>query len=91
VFDLEELYGVILKRLENPSEKSYTASLTDELLKEKILEESQELIEADSEEDVVWEAADVLYFVAVLLAKKGVPLQAVLNELRRRRRSVKNK
>ncbi len=86
VFSLYELYGVLQKRLENPPENSYTASLSPSLLREKILEEAQELVEAANRVEIIWEAADVLYFVTVLLAKEKVALEEVLNELRRRRR-----
>ena len=85
-FSLYELHDVLEDRINNPVQGSYTTTLTDELLKEKILEEAQELVEAKNKDQVIWEAADLLYFWTVLLAKKGVELDDVLNELRRRRR-----
>lgn len=84
-FSLNELYEVIRDRFNNPVSGSYTATLTDEKVKEKLLEEMQELIEAREKEDVIWETADVLYFVTALLAKRGIDFGDVLNELRRRR------
>ncbi len=86
VFSLSELGDVIRERLDSPVSGSYTASLTETRVKEKILEEAAELVEARRKDDVVWEAADVLYFVCVLLAKCGIPLDDVNGELRRRRR-----
>ena len=85
-FSLYELYQVLEDRINNPILGSYTATLTDELLKEKILEEAQELVKAENKDQVIWEAADLLYFWTVLLAKKGVQVDDVFNELRRRRR-----
>lgn len=85
-FSLHELYDVIRRRLKKPRPGSYTATLTDELLRNKILEEAQEVVEACTREDIVWEAADVLYFLNVYLAKNDVALEDVLFELRRRRR-----
>jgi len=86
-FSLQELYGVIRERLSHPLPGSYTASLTESKVKEKILEEAKELAEASKKDDIVWEAADVFYFVCLLLAKNGIPLDDVYSELKRRRRS----
>ena len=85
-FSLKELYDVIRKRIENPTSSSYTSKLTEEILKKKIVEEAHELVEAEKSENVIWEAADLLYFIHVLLAKRDVPTDAVLKELQRRRR-----
>ena len=85
-FNLDELYDVIKQRLENPTPGSYTATLTDAIVREKILEEAQEVVEANNRENIIWEAADVLYFLTVLLAKSGITINEVLGELRRRRK-----
>lgn len=85
-FSLKELYDVIKERIESPSSGSYTSKLTEEILRGKIIEEAHELVEAEKNEDVIWEVADLLYFINVLLAKRGVTLDAVLKELQRRRR-----
>jgi phosphoribosyl-ATP pyrophosphohydrolase/phosphoribosyl-AMP cyclohydrolase len=86
-FNLYELHQVIKDRLENPRPESYTAKLTDELLKEKILEEANEVVGAKNKDEVIWESADVIYFLTVLLAKKGIEIDDVLFELARRRLS----
>lgn len=84
-FNLYELYEVIKNRIDNPSPQSYTATLTDELLKEKIAEEADEVIKAKNSDEIIWEAADVMYFLTVLLAKNGVEIDDILFELARRR------
>ena len=85
-FSWTELYDVIGERLENPPPGSYTAQLLEgDLLAEKLLEEAQEVIEATEHDHIVWEAADVLYFLTVLMASKNVKISEVLQELRRRR------
>jgi phosphoribosyl-ATP pyrophosphohydrolase/phosphoribosyl-AMP cyclohydrolase len=89
-FSLEELFSVIQSRLANPSEKSYTATLTDTTLRQKIMEEAGELVEARGEDEVIWEAADLLYFTLVILAREGVDFSKVLAELKRRRRGSKS-
>jgi phosphoribosyl-ATP pyrophosphohydrolase/phosphoribosyl-AMP cyclohydrolase len=86
-FSLDELHDVIRERLAHPSPCSYTSSLTDEKLKQKIKEEAGELADAQGKEEIIWEAADVLYFISVLLAKKGLSVDSVLSELKRRRRT----
>lgn len=88
-FSLKELYDVIRERLVNASPYSYTSSLTDEKLKQKIKEEAEELVDVDEKEGIIWEAADLLYFISVLLAKKGVSLDEVFQELKGRRRTLK--
>ncbi len=85
-FSLKQLYKVVQDRFANPKPGSYTATLTDELVREKILEEAKEVVEAKEKDEIIWEAADVLYFLTVLMAKSGVTYDDVLNELNRRRK-----
>ena len=89
---LKELNDVILDRKRNPVEGSYTCRLfakgLDCILR-KVGEESLELILAGKELDrskIVYEAADLLYHVMVLLAYADVGFEEVLRELERRRR-----
>lgn len=78
------LYGVAAERLRNPVPGSYTASLDDGLVREKIIEEAEELCKAQGRAELVWEAADLLYFTTVLMAREGVGVEEVLAELDRR-------
>ena len=85
-FNLEELYEVIEERIRTNDPESYTATLTNEVLREKIAEEARELIQAEGKDHVFWEAADMLYFLTVLLAKSGITINDVVSELARRRK-----
>ena len=84
---LEELYAIITGRKETPKEGSYTNYLfdkgLDKILK-KVGEEATEVVIAAKNEDpqeLVYETADVLYHLLVLLVEKGVPYEAILEEL----------
>ena len=89
---LRELYQVILDRKEKMPEGSYTAELFKEGLDKilaKIEEESDEVIDAAKNKDnseVVWEPADLLYHLLVLLVDKGISLEEVAGELEKRRK-----
>jgi phosphoribosyl-AMP cyclohydrolase / phosphoribosyl-ATP pyrophosphohydrolase len=80
---LHQLEAVIQDRRDNPSEKSYTASLLARGINkvaQKVGEEAVELvIEAkdDNRELFLGEAADLMYHYLVLLAAKGVELKEV--------------
>lgn len=81
---MERLYGTISERFANPRPGSYTATLNDKRVREKVEEEAEEICEAEGKDEVIWEAADLLYFVSVLMYKEGVTWQDVYNELDRR-------
>ena len=82
-FELNTLDRVLQKRLEQPDEKSFTSQLfaSERLQIDKLTEECQELIEAQSNEEVRWEAADLIYFALVNAKYKGVSAKEILNEL----------
>jgi phosphoribosyl-ATP pyrophosphohydrolase/phosphoribosyl-AMP cyclohydrolase/histidinol dehydrogenase len=73
-------------RKDNPVEKSYTNRLLNdsELLKSKLLEEANELIEAVTHKDIAWEAADLMYFASVMCVRSGVGLEDIEKMLDRR-------
>jgi phosphoribosyl-ATP pyrophosphohydrolase/phosphoribosyl-AMP cyclohydrolase len=85
-FSLQELYDVVKNRITNPVKGSYTATLNTKSLKKKLIEEAKEIVEAKESEEIIWEAADVLYFLTVLLARNNIKINNVIEELRRRRR-----
>ena len=83
--NLERLYSIIEERFKNPKPGSYTATLDAKRVREKVMEEAEELTDdAESKDEVIWEAADLIYFVSVLMYKEGVSWQDVYDELDRR-------
>jgi phosphoribosyl-ATP pyrophosphohydrolase len=84
------LERVLAERRARAPEGSYTKRLFGDpaLLAAKLREEADELARAASRDELVWEAADVLYFTLVRLAAAGVPLAEVEAHLDRRGRRV---
>jgi phosphoribosyl-ATP pyrophosphohydrolase/phosphoribosyl-AMP cyclohydrolase len=80
----EYLQEIIAERFRNPLPGSYTATLDDELVREKLMEEAEELCRAKTHDEIVWEAADLLYFATALITRAGVSAAEVLDELDRR-------
>lgn len=87
---LSELFETIKQRKNVSPEKSYVASLyakgLDKIL-EKVKEESGELIDAaksGKKQEIIHETADLLFHAFVLLGQKGISLQEILSELKRR-------
>ncbi|CAM2009478.1 bifunctional phosphoribosyl-AMP cyclohydrolase/phosphoribosyl-ATP diphosphatase HisIE [Acanthopleuribacter pedis] len=83
---LENLDAVLADRREKMPEGSYTAKLFSDadLQAEKLREETEELLEAETFEDVRWEAADLIYFALVSARARGVGLEDIISELRSR-------
>jgi phosphoribosyl-ATP pyrophosphohydrolase len=84
------VYKVILDRKANPTDSSYTASLMrggiDKILK-KIGEEATEVVIAAKggvQEEIVYEATDLVFHLLVLLGHQNITPEAVYQELRRR-------
>jgi phosphoribosyl-ATP pyrophosphohydrolase len=90
---LQWLFDVIEDRKNNPTEKSYTASLFAEGLPkiaQKVGEESAEVIVAALAQDnqrLIEEVADLTYHTLVLLSARGLNVEDVLLELERRHKS----
>lgn len=87
---LARLEATLAARVASPPAGSYTARLLADpaLLAAKLREEADELARAECREDVVWEAADLLYFALVKLAAAGIRLAEVERHLDRRARKV---
>ena len=84
---LERLAGIIRDRRKNMPEGSYTTHLFnsgEEKIRKKTGEEAVELILAKSDDEIVYEAADLIYHMLVLLEEKRIPLAEILAELERR-------
>lgn len=88
---ISQLWKVFQERKDNPDEKSYTCKLFkdhNKMLK-KLAEESAEVIMAvkeDDREQIIYETADLLYHLFVMLFEKGITMDEVLNELQVRRK-----
>lgn len=87
---LDQLYHVILSRKDASPDSSYTASLLakgiDKILK-KLGEEATETVIAGkggTNDELIYESADLCYHLLVLLAARNVPAEAVWQELARR-------
>ncbi len=89
---LKELYEVITDRIVRKPPESYTAYIVsrgDRYVARKLVEEALEVALAsisETRDRVVYEAADLIYHLLVLLALNGITLDDVYEELRRRRR-----
>jgi phosphoribosyl-ATP pyrophosphohydrolase len=87
----EQLYDVIEDRRDNPREDSYTSSLLQQGVDaplEKLGEEATEVTlsaKNDDTDELVHEAADLIYHLYVVLAAREVELEEVVEELEERR------
>lgn len=87
---LTRLETTVTERLSADPGTSYVASLKAKgvpTIARKLGEEAVETVIAalsGSDEDLVGEAADLLFHLTVLLAAKGIPLERVMAELERR-------
>lgn len=85
-FSITNLYNMLLDRKEKMPEGSYTTYLfekgLDKILK-KIGEECTEVIigAKNSKEEVVYEIADLVYHVQVLMAHQNITMEEVIDEL----------
>lgn len=87
---LAALEATLFERKANAPAGSYTHRLFTEagLLSSKLVEEARELAEAETAEEIVHEAADVLYFALARAAAEGVGLRAIEAELDRRAKKI---
>ncbi len=86
---LEDLVLLARERKENPISGSYTNKLLEDksLVKEKVLEEIGELIEAVEENsNKIHEAADVFYHLIIYLEKNDIKIEEIMDELASRKR-----
>lgn len=86
VTGIQKLETILLDRKKSAPEGSYTKRLFDdpELLRKKLLEEVQELVEAEEPDHVAAEAADVLYFALTRCVAAGVGLREIEQHLEKR-------
>lgn len=93
---LEALYATVENRRDNPKEGSYTCYLLDkgiDKILKKVGEECSETIIAaknDDNSETVYEIADLIYHLTVMMVKLGIPLEDVLAELDKRSEKTGN-
>jgi len=89
---IREVYTVLEERRDNPRD-SYTSNImrdsekrAEDKILEKIGEESAELIIASkNNENIVFEATDLLFHTLLLLVYKDVELDEIFHEFQKRR------
>ncbi|MDI6788676.1 MAG: phosphoribosyl-ATP diphosphatase, partial [Planctomycetota bacterium] len=87
-FTLGRLWNVLEERLRRPRKGSYTSFIGKyrTSLNAKIMEEAKEVCRARTKDSLIWEIADILYFLTVLMAKYKITYPEIYRELRRRHR-----
>ncbi|KAF1327810.1 Phosphoribosyl-atp diphosphatase, partial [Globisporangium splendens] len=90
---LQHLQQMLVSRLQDAPEGSYTKRLFNDpvLLRNKLVEEAQELAEAETISDVAGEAADVMYFAMTRCVAAGATLKDVEKYLDKRALKVKRR
>ena len=86
---LENLIKLARERKSAPIEGSYTNKLLTNkaLIKAKVLEEVDELIEAiDKDTNKIHEAADVFYHLLMYLEANEIKIEEVMQELEKRKK-----
>ncbi len=89
---LDQLQKIIHQRATSGDEKSYIKTLFDrglDKVAQKVGEEAVEVVIASKNEDekeFIYESADLLFHYLLLLEKKGVSLQKILEELESRQK-----
>ncbi len=93
---LHALYQTVVNRKENPQEGSYTCYLFDKGL-DKILKKvgeecSETIIAAKNNDNVetVYEIADLMYHLTVMMVNQGIAMDDVLAELDKRSEKTGN-
>ncbi len=87
---IDELYHIILDRKSADPETSWTAKLFakgENTILKKIVEEAGELcfaVKDDNEEEIIYEAADLVYHCMVALGLKNISPDRIKQELARR-------
>lgn len=93
---LTALYQTVVNRRDNPQEGSYTCYLLDkgiDKILKKVGEECSETIIAAKNGDnseTVYEIADLIYHLTVMMVSQNIPLEDVLVELDKRSEKTGN-
>ena len=86
---LEDLISLARQRKEKPQDGSYTNKLLKDkkLIKEKVLEEIDELIQSvEQNSNKIHEAADVFYHLIIYLESNNIKIEDIMVELEKRKK-----
>ena len=86
---LEDLISLARQRKEKPKDGSYTNKLLKDknLIKEKVLEEIDELIQSvEQNNNKIHEAADVFYHLIIYLESNNIKIEDIMVELEKRKK-----
>jgi len=88
---IPELNRLLIDRLENPKEGSYTCLLYSDENKmcKKVIEEAGEFVLAlkdGKDDETAWELADLIYHTMVAVARSGLPMEKVYEKLAERKK-----
>ena len=86
---LEDLISLARQRKEKPKDGSYTNKLLKDknLIKEKVLEEIDELIQSvEQNSNKIHEAADVFYHLIIYLESNNIKIEDIMDELKKRKK-----
>mgnify|MGYP001383432092 CR=1 FL=1 len=86
---LEDLISLARQRKEKPKDGSYTNKLLKDknLIKEKVLEEIDELIQSvEQNSNKIHEAADVFYHLIIYLESNNIKIEDIMVELEKRKK-----
>ena len=86
---LEDLISLTRQRKEKPKDGSYTNKLLKDknLIKEKVLEEIDELIQSvEQNSNKIHEAADVFYHLIIYLESNNIKIEDIMVELEKRKK-----
>ncbi len=86
---LEDLFNLARARKQNPVDGSYTNKLLKDknLIKEKVLEEINELIQSvEQNSNKIHEAADVFYHLIIYLESNNIKIEDIMLELEKRKK-----
>ena len=86
---LEDLISLARQRKVKPIDRSYTNKLLKDknLIKEKVLEEIDELIQSvEQNSNKIHEAADVFYHLIIYLESNNIKIEDIMEELEKRKK-----
>ena len=86
---LEDLISLARQRKVKPIDGSYTNKLLKDkkLIKEKVLEELDELIQSvEQNSNKIHEAADVFYHLIIYLESNNIKIEDIMEELEKRKK-----